>query len=277
MRELRLIGVGLILLLGSGLPLLAQDNPTDRAAVPFSDPGKPGFLKVGVHRGSITITGYSGPEVIVEARARTREVKKTRENDKARGMKLIQIASTGLTVTEENNEMRIGVASLQQWVDLTIQVPVDISLKVSAFNGGDVEITGVNGAMEVNNHNGGIRMADISGSVVAQSFNGEVKVSLNRITPDSPMSFVTWNGDVDVTLPPDTRANLKLKSEQGDIFSDFEFQLISPPKKAEAGARDEEGRYKISFDKTINGAINGGGPEFSFRNFNGDIFIRKGK
>lgn len=277
MRKHTTIFIGLILLLGAGLPVLNQETPTDRATVPFSDPGKPGFLKVGVHRGSITITGYSGQEVIVEARARTRELKKKEENEKARGMNLIRIATTGLSISEENNEMRIGVESLRQAVDLTIQVPADVSLKVTAFQDGDIEVTGVNGVMEIGNHNGSIRLMDVSGSVVAQSFNGEVKVSLNRVNPDTPMSFVTWNGDVDVTLPAATKANLKLKSERGDIFSDFEFKLIPSTEKAEGGTRDEEGKYKISFDKTIHGAINGGGPEFTFRNFNGDVFIRKGK
>jgi len=31
----------------------------------------------------------------------------------------------------------------------------------------------------------------------------------------------------------------------------------------------------VRIDKTVRGAINGGGPEYQFKNFNGNIYIRK--
>lgn len=37
------------------------------------------------------------------------------------------------------------------------------------------------------------------------------------------------------------------------------------------------GKYRISLERAVIGSINGGGPEFNLQNFNGNIYIRKGK
>jgi hypothetical protein len=50
-------------------------------------------------------------------------------------------------------------------------------------------------------------------------------VKFDKVTPAKPMSFSSLNGDIDVTFPPDIKARLKLKSEQGDIYSDFDIQM----------------------------------------------------
>ncbi|MGB6867250.1 MAG: hypothetical protein WBE11_16325, partial [Candidatus Aminicenantaceae bacterium] len=112
---------------------------------------------------------------------------------------------------------------------------------------------------------------------VAHTYNGEVTVSFKQITPDKPMSFSTWNGDVDVTFPAMVKADVRMKSEMGDVYSDFDIQLKQAPQKAVEDERKEGGGYKISFEKAVYGSINGGGPEFQFKTYHGDIFIRKAK
>jgi DUF4097 and DUF4098 domain-containing protein YvlB len=279
---------GLILLLaGSGTLALAQEGQVDRATVPFSDPSQPGTVKVTVFMGGITVTGYSGKEVIVEARVRSAVLQEQEEdeevNEKAKGMKLIRSSASGLSITEEDNVMNIGSRSMKTAVDITIQVPFKTSLKLGCFQNGDIAVGKVTGEVEVNNHNGAITLTDITGSVVANTFNGELKVNFVSITPDKPMSFSTWNGDVDVTLPGSFKADVKMSSEQGDIYSDFDVQIVAAPPKAQEEGEEEESRgerrararYRVNFDKTIYGTISGGGPEFTFKTFNGDIYIRK--
>ncbi len=60
-------------------------------------------------------------------------------------MKRIVIFSTGLSVEEENNEVRISSDSVMRAIDVTISFPVHTSLKLSAVNSGDIMITGVDG------------------------------------------------------------------------------------------------------------------------------------
>ena len=54
----------------------SQDQPVDRVSLTFSDPSRPGFIKVGLTNGSITVKGYDGDEIIVEARTRTKRYSK---------------------------------------------------------------------------------------------------------------------------------------------------------------------------------------------------------
>jgi DUF4097 and DUF4098 domain-containing protein YvlB len=282
--------VGFGMLIGFSTLALAQEGKVDRATVPFSDPSSPGTVKVTVFRGGITVTGYSGKEVIVEARVRSTALQEREDeeevNEKAKGMRLIRSSASGLSITEEDNVMSIGSQSMKTAVDITIQVPFKTTLKLGCFNNGDISVEKVTGEVEVNNHNGGITLSDITGSVVANTFNGELKVTFVSLTPDKPMSFTTWNGDVDITLPASLKADVKMNSQQGDIYSDFDVQIKAQPPQAQEedqdqdmdegrGDRRERARYRISFDKTIYGAINGGGPVFTFKTFNGDIYIRK--
>jgi hypothetical protein len=39
--------------------------------------------------------------------------------------------------------------------------------------------------------------------------------------------------------------------------------------------RGKGGKYRVKIDKTVHGTINGGGPEYQFTNFQGQIYIRK--
>ena len=86
------------------------------------------------------------------------------------------------------------------------------------------------------------------------------------------MSFTSFNGNVDVTFPPDTKASAKMMSGMGEIYTDFDMAMKSSPVKEEKNK--EGGVYKVSIEKWMLGDINGGGPEMTFKNFNGDIFIR---
>jgi hypothetical protein len=294
------------LVLFTGALVYTQEQTTDRATVPFSDPSKPGMVKVSVHNGGITIKGYEGNEVIVEAKPkgktlkgpeeklaeevaervrarvtteiRIREREEEREQEKQRsteGMKRIPLAGgTGLEIEEENNVMEVTVSSYRQTIDLTIQVPYSTSLELSAYNNGDITVENVSGEIEVKNHNGAIKLAGISGVAVANTWNGDVEVSFTSVDPDKPMSFSTWNGDIDVTFPAAVKANLRMKSERGEVYSDFDIQVDTTPQKKEVM---KEGKYRISFEKYIIGSINGGGPEYHFKTYTGDILIRKAK
>jgi len=163
-------------------------------------------------------------------------------------------------------------------VDLTIQVPFNTSLKLRCLNDGDIKVEHVSGEIDVDDLNGGVKLLNVSGAVVAHSLNEDVVVTLDQVTPGKAMSFSTMNGDVDVTLPADVKARVKLKSDNGEIYSDFdvhpEANAASPNVTDNHG---KDGRYRIQFEKGMYGSINGGGPEMQFTTFNGKIYLRKKK
>ena len=242
----------------------------DHVSVTLSDPSRPALVKASLINGGITVKAYDGKEVVVEARARSHESSRSDSN-----MKRIIMSSTGLSVEEENNEVRINTDSLGRPIDLTISVPVHTSLKVSAVNSGDIVVTGVDGELDVNDVNGSVTLNNVSGSAIAHALNGRVLVTFNRVN-QKPMAFSSLNGDIDVTFPADLKANLSLKSDRGEILSDFDVQVqASAPQQTVEDSRKDGGKYLVKIDKTVHAKINGGGPEYQFTNFNGSIYIRK--
>ena len=109
---------------------------------------------------------------------------------------------------------------------------------------------------------------------MANAFNGALKVAMDRVDPAKPMSFSTFNGAIDVTFPADLKANIKLKTNHGDIFSDFDVKLTGGHPITEKNDTPD-GKFRLRTDRTIYGEINGGGPEVSFQSFNARITIRK--
>ena len=243
----------------------------DRIPVTLSDPSRPARVKVSLVNGGITVKAYEGKEVVVEARVRNRE--NTRNEG---GPKRLTISSTGLSVEEENNEVNINTDSYMHPIDVTVSVPVHTSLKLRAVNDGNIVVTGVDGELDVDDINGSVTLNNIAGSAVAHALNGHLYATFTKVDPQKAMAFSSLNGDVDVTFPADLKANVSIRSDQGDVFSDFDIQLkaASSQPVVEDG-RGHGGKYRVKIDKTIHGTINGGGPEIQFRNFQGKIYIRK--
>ncbi|HWD98616.1 MAG TPA: hypothetical protein VG345_06255, partial [Bryobacteraceae bacterium] len=75
-------------------------------------------------------------------------------------------------------------------------------------------------------------------------------------------------------LPTDTKARLRLKTDNGSIYTDFDVKL-EPTKPAVEDSRSNGGKYRIRMDRTLFGTINGGGPEYLFQTMNGSILIHK--
>lgn len=270
----------LVFLAAAGVAAWAQDASPERVTVPFSDPSRPKMVRVSLLNGGITVKAYSGKEVIVEARGgdgdRGRGHHRTPEG--TTGMKRIDINNPGLQVEESENTVVIGVSSINRNAEISIQVPVDTSLHLRSVNGGNINVEGVSGDLDIDNTNGEVTVSHVSGSVVAHALNGRVLVSLDRVTANKSMSFSSLNGNVDVTLPADVKANVKMKTDNGEIYSDFDVKLdASARQPVVEGNKSSGGKYRVRFDKGVYGAINGGGPEMQFTTFNGTIFIRKAK
>ena len=267
--------VALALTLGAQ-PARAQGQPQsggDRIPVALSDPSRPASVKVSLVNGGITVKAYDGKEVVVEAHVRNRD----RDRDEG-GPKRLAISSTGLSVEEENNEVSINTDSYMHPIDVTISVPTHTSLKLRAINDGDIVVTGVDGELDVDDINGSVTLNNISGGAVAHALNGHVRATFVRVNSQKAMAFSSLNGDIDVTFPADLKANVSIRSDRGDVFSDFDVQLrATATSPVVEDSRGKGGKYRVKIDKTVHGTINGGGPEIPFTNFQGQIYIRKSK
>lgn len=267
--------VMMMLMFGAQL-LAAQVADNNRITVPLTDPSRPAQVHAHLVSGSITVKAYDGKAVIVEAKTRGDDGEEQEKPRHEGNLRRIPMNSTGLNVEAENNQVRVSTDSYRHAIDLTLTVPVHTSLSLHTVNDGNIMVAGVDGELDVNDVNGEVTLKNISGSAVAHALNGKVLVTFNRVDPQKPMAFSSLNGDIDVTFPADIKASLSLRTDNGEVYSDFDIQLqTTAPQQTTDDGRGKGGKYVVRVERTVKGTINGGGQEIQFKNFNGNIYIRK--
>ncbi len=265
-----------ILLLGLFLTVLftaswSQETTSQEFTIPLSNPNSPGTLKVHSNNGMITVEGYDGNEVLINMKKYYHN-KKDQGMDSRNGLKRIPNNGSEVQMTEKDNVVRIeGQGNNRS--DLSVKVPRNFSLSLHTHHNGDINVSNVSGEIELNGHHGGIRMENVAGSVIANTHHGEIIGDFTSVKQGKPMAFSTYHGDIDITFPSGTQALAKIKSERGDIFTDFEFQVKQQAPTTES-ASDGKGT-KIFVSGWIYADLGGGGPEFMFNTHHGDVVIRK--
>lgn len=248
-------------------------SQSQKLDVPLSKPGAAFTLKAGIVYGSINLSEHSGKNVLVSVERKQTEFYK--DSKEKGGMKRINGGGgLELEVEEKDNVVEVSVPGWTKAVTLNIQIPKGATrVELSTVNNGDITITNVSGEIEVKNVNGEIKLTNVSGSVIANTVNGDIKGNLKSHKAGAPLAFTTLNGDVDITFPASFKADMKMKSDRGDIYTDFELDATTQQVKKET----KEGTYRIKLENWVRGKINGGGPEVLMKNMNGNIYVRKTK
>ena len=259
--------------------LVAQDTaPTpERITLPFSDPSRPKSLIVDVPTGSLKITGYDGSDAVIEYSGRgIGRRNKARHEDLPPGMHRLDQPNNAVDATQANNVVHVK-GGFWDRLEIEIKVPKQTTLELKTLNG-SISVQGISGEMTIDAMNGHINVEDASGPVVAHSMNGRITASLAQVSAAKASSFSSMNGNIEVTLPADLKARLKMKTDHGEIYTDFDVKVESstgsPTPVADGGGKNGA-LVPIRTDRTMYGTINGGGPEMQFITYNGRIVIRK--
>ncbi len=266
MKTIKTISLVLgVLVLFSGVSFAQSD-----LRIPLTNPNSPGKLKIhSIYADEVIVRAWDSKEVRVMING---EDDDDDRNYNRNGLRRISTGGAGVEVTEENNNVNIRTSPNHDDVDLMVWVPADFSVQVNLTHG-DVVVQGVNGEHEIKATNGDVEMSAIRGSVVCNSINGDIEVELLEVTAGTPMSFNGLNGDISVRLPADVEFNGKMKTDYGDIYSNFDFQIDRSESTTESSG--EDGVYSITVNRWVTGSVNGGGPEFLFKTLHGDIEISK--
>ncbi len=246
----------------------AQEKIEEDFTVPLSMPNAPAEVKIHSHNGSVIVKGTSqSGEVAVKV------VTYQGRNDKPAkvdGLTRIPNTSSSYKITEDNNEVHIS-GDHHSRADFEVMVPRNVTLSVNTHHNGDVVVSDVQGEMEIDTHHGGIHMENVAGSVVADTHHGEIKVTFTAIDGNQPMAFSAYHGDVDISFPSSLNADVKMKSERGDIYTDF---AIDPRREGPRQVKESSGTVIVSGGWTY-ATIGNGGPEYMFNTHHGDVIIRK--
>ncbi|MFT4566121.1 MAG: DUF4097 and DUF4098 domain-containing protein YvlB [Saprospiraceae bacterium] len=240
----------------------------EEVTVDLSESSKSGTLDIRNHDGTITIEGYSGNQVIVQVFSP--EEKKPNDGRKGKnGLKRISMNAVDVEIYEEDNY--VNVDGGKKRTDFIIKVPQKFDLKVHAHHNGTVKVSNISGQMEIISHHGSIRLKDVAGSLVADTHHGEIKANFLSIN-DNPMAFSTYHGDVDITFPEGVSFDAKIKSEKGDIYTDFDVSMNAVNKETKSS---RSGKKQIKIGGWMTGQFGSGGKEYLFNTYHGDIVIQK--
>jgi hypothetical protein len=257
---------GLTLMVAALAP--AQDNTGNRVVVPARNSTRPRLVKASLLNAGITVKTHAGKDVIVES---TGSTARRRDEKNAEGLRRIDLPFGGFNIEEEDNVITIH-GSVSMGGNLVVTVPADTSLQLRSTQG-SVSVEGVRGEIEVNSTNGKIDLVNVAGTVVASTTNGAIRASMDRVDAAKPISFSSTNGSVEVTLPADLKATLKMRSYHGSIWTDFDMTVTGSKPVTSSGG--DNAKFEVKFDRTMYGTINGGGVEASFSTLNGRIVIKK--
>jgi len=223
-------------------------------------------IRIIKSEGAILIEAHNSAEVI----AWTDDYEAPPE--RARGLRplynnAIDNTGMGLEIEETGNVMIIKTVSSKD-MDFELKVPENahIYIEETDWNGDGIRIKDVVGEIEIEAKGSDIQIVNAAGPIVASTVNGDIEVTYASVKQDHPNSIACTNGFVDVTLPNNTEANLKMKSINGEVYTDFEVDM----------GKIKEGKHRLS-GHNLSGTINGGGVEISLRAINSDIYLRQRK
>ncbi len=217
----------------------------------------------------VKIEGHNSDEVVIQTTSAMEVVP-----ERAKGLKPIYYnavdnSGIGLAVTTEGGGLKIEKAT-RKAMKYTVKLPKKVALLYNQTNwqgGSDITISNMEGDLEIKTNNSGINLVNVMGPVVANSISGEIKVAFSGLSQEKPTAISTVSGVIDITMPAVTKSNLKLRSINGEMYTDFDLGIKNT----------KDGLSRVGTGNNIESAINGGGVEMVLHTVSSDIYIRKQK
>jgi hypothetical protein len=223
------------------VPAASPDNDGDTGAtlspthLKFSDPAKPGKLRLRVVAGDITITGAETSEVTIVSNIKNKAQPAPKNSD---GLRRLD-SETTFTATEKANviTVELGGDSPDQssGATLAITIPRNTSVNVENTYGGEISVKNIEGDADIRSLNSEVTLDRIAGSALVETVNGEIHATFVKVTEGKPLSFTSMNGEIDVRIPADTKANVRLRTQNGAVLTDFDEKALVTKTEAAQG------------------------------------------
>lgn len=239
--------ITLVLAFAAAALLARADDEMTTASVKFSDPGKPGTVKVNVPWADVRVTGGDVAEVTV----RSSLDEKSRVRETRNGLRRIDDV-VSFELVEKDNVVTLVLAGDGGWhghgAEFELTVPRSSHLVVSNGMGGEVTVTGVEGELDIDSMNGSVTVEGIANAATINTMNGELSATFAR-PPEKPVSFSTMNGEINVRLPAATKASLRLRTHNGSILTDFPEDVLKT--RAEVSTTTKSAAPRARADRDV--------------------------
>jgi hypothetical protein len=255
------------LFLAAALALLPAARADEASSdIAFSDPSKPGTLKIHVWHGEVSVHGADVKQISVRS-----EVSPADPTPRKDGMRVLS-ASSGFTLSEKNNVAVLDYGS-DGWTggsaDFEITVPRDTRIVVSNSARGSFECDDISGDIDVRTMSGDVKLTDISGGALVEAMRGDISVKVKAVTATRPLSFTAMRGEITLHVPADAKANIHFRTHRGVILTNFDDKALvtrtevshspvkpvppEPPKPSEDAAAPHAADVAVHADKSSDG------------------------
>lgn len=243
----------------------SSGSASNEYKISFSKASQPGKIKI-YPLSDITVQSHTGKEVIITASG-VKAIPKRAEGLKPVYNSMVDNTNMGLSIKEADNTIEIHGLTRRGGAKYKILVPANASLQIISgdnHDSPDVSVSNFANEIEIDARFGDILLEDVTGPALIHNVHGKIHAKFSKVNPKSPISITSVHGDVDVSLPAKTPANLDLKSSHGEIYTDMDIAFDN--------ARDN--MRQISGNR-IAGKLNGGGVEIHLESTHNNIYLRK--
>ncbi|TAE46824.1 MAG: hypothetical protein EAZ06_03365 [Cytophagales bacterium] len=235
-------------------------------------------VKISSISGKIEIQSHNKNEILIVGEISEREKNTPKD---AEGLTKVTNSggddNTGMSINikEEDGIVYIKRTS-KEWeggnskYKIFIPEKMNLSINQKGYNGKSIKISNVKSEIEVKSAYSPVTIENVTGPLILSVTYAGAKISFEKLSQEKPSSIIGAYSKVDVTLPSDTKANLKLESDYGNIYTDFELQKDN--KKEE-----DEDVWCMGCKNNIESKINGGGVELYLKSPYGNVYLRKKK
>ncbi len=186
--------------------------------------------------GDVRVTGYNGDSIIVTG------IKEGRDRDQV----TVEDLSSG-----NNVDVRVRYpenCNCNASVKFEVKVPSEMSFRYDALSSvsGNVDIDNINGTIKAKSVSGNVVVrsaagtvsatsvsgnvvvGDVNGTATAKSTSGNVEVAIRSLEGAESMDFASVSGNVQVKLPANLDADVKMSTMSGDLKTDFPLTIEEP-------------------------------------------------
>ncbi len=138
-------------------------------------------------------------------------------------------------------------------VEFTVRVPDGVRVDLSTVNGG-VEVTGVSNEVDAHTVNGSITARSAGGPVRAKTVNGSIEVSMGSLGSADDLDYETVNGAITIDMPTNFGAQLELSTVNGRVSTEFPITISGTlsPRRLRGTVGNGSTRLRAS---TVNGSV----------------------
>lgn len=204
---------------GAALASLRAEDPIT-STIKFSQPDQPQIVRIYVSQGDLKVIATDSKDTVT---VQTDAEPEKPSNPRPDGLRVIG-SSSSFTLTENHNvvELNYGRDSITgAGADFTLHIPRNASIEVANGMGADINVDGVMGDIEIKNMNGEITLTNVGGGALVETMNGEIKATFASLPANKALSFTSMNGEIELHLPADAKANVRFRTQNGSILTDF--------------------------------------------------------